>query len=132
MKNIQAISDKTAISLSILCALHCLALPVLVVMLPSLTAWNLASEEAHLWLLVAVIPISVYALTMGCRKHRQFNIMFLGLIGLALLIIAAWLGHDILGEIGEKTILTIGAAVIALSHLLNQRQCRRVSCECNS
>jgi len=125
-------SDKTAISLSILCALHCLALPVLVVMLPSLTAWNLASEEAHLWLLVAVIPISVYALTMGCRKHRQFNIMFLGLIGLALLIIAAWLGHDILGEIGEKTILTIGAAVIALSHLLNQRQCRRVSCECNS
>ncbi len=132
MKNIQAMSDKTAISLSILCALHCLALPVLVVMLPSLTAWNLASEEAHLWLLVAVIPISVYALTMGCRKHRQFNIMFLGLIGLALLIIAAWLGHDILGEIGEKTILTIGAAVIALSHLLNQRQCRRVSCECNS
>ena len=125
-------SDKTAISLSILCALHCLALPVLVVMLPSLTAWNLASEEAHLWLLVAVIPISVYALTMGCRKHRQFNIMFLGLICLALLIIAAWLGHDILGEIGEKTILTIGAAVIALSHLLNQRQCRRVSCECNS
>ena len=132
MKNIQAMSDKTAISLSILCALHCLALPVLVVMLPSLTAWNLASEEAHLWLLVAVIPISVYALTMGCRKHRQFNIMFLGLIGLALLIIAAWLGHDILGEIGEKTILTIGAAVIAMSHLLNQRQCRRVSCECNS
>ena len=132
MKNIQAMSDKTAISLSILCALHCLALPVLVVMLPSLTAWNLASEEAHLWLLVAVIPISVYALTMGCRKHQQFNIMFLGLIGLALLIIAAWLGHDILGEIGEKTILTIGAAVIALSHLLNQRQCRRVSCECNS
>ena len=132
MKNIQAMSDKTAISLSTLCALHCLALPVLVVMLPSLTAWNLASEEAHLWLLVAVIPVSVYALTMGCRKHRQFNIMFLGLIGLALLIIAAWLGHDILGEIGEKTILTIGAAVIALSHLLNQRQCRRVSCECNS
>ena len=132
MKNIQAMSDKTAISLSILCALHCLALPVLVVMLPSLTAWNLASEEAHLWLLVAVIPISVYALTMGCRKHRQFNIMFLGLIGLALLIIAAWLGHDILGEIGEKTILTIGAAVIALSHLLNQRQCRRVNCECDS
>ena len=132
MKNIQAISDKTAIGLSVLCTLHCLALPVLVVMLPAITAWNLASEEAHLWLLVAVIPVSVYALTMGCRKHRQFNIMFLGLIGLALLIIAAWLGHDILGEIGEKTILTIGAAVIAMSHLLNQRQCRRVSCECNS
>lgn len=131
MKNIQAISDKTAIGLSALCALHCLALPVLVVMLPSLTAWNLASEEAHLWLLVAVIPVSVYALTMGCRKHKQFNILLLGMIGLALLIIAAWLGHDILGEIVEKTVLTIGAAVIAMSHLLNQRQCRRANCECN-
>jgi len=132
MKNIQTVSDKTAISLSLLCALHCLALPSLLVLLPSLTALNLADEMVHLWLLFAVIPISIYALTMGCRKHKRLGIMVLGLIGLAVLIAAAWLGHDILGETGEKTAVMTGAFIIAVSHWKNHRLCRRLNCECHS
>ena len=132
MKNIQTVSDKTAISLSIVCALHCLALPSLLVILPSLTALNLADEMVHLWMLVAVIPISIYALTMGCRKHKQLSIMLLGLVGLAVLIAAALLGHDILGEAGEKAVVTTGAFIIAVSHWQNHQLCRRLNCECHS
>lgn len=132
MKNIQTVSDKTAISLSIVCALHCLALPSLLVILPSLTALNLADEMVHLWMLVAVIPISIYALTMGCRKHKRLSIMLLGLVGLAVLIAAALLGHDILGETGEKTVVTTGAFIIAVSHWQNHQLCRRLNCECHS
>ena len=132
MKNIQTVSDKTAISLSIVCALHCLALPSLLVLLPSLTALNLADEMVHLWMLVAVIPISIYALTMGCRKHKRLSIMLHGLVGLAVLIAAALLGHDILGEAGEKAVVTTGAFIIAVNHWQNHQLCRRLNCECHS
>ena len=132
MKNIQTVSDKTAISLSIVCALHCLALPSLLVILPSLTALNLADEMVHIWMLVAVIPISIYALTMGCRKHKRLSIMLLGLVGLAVLIAAALLGHGILGEAGEKAVVTTGAFIIAVSHWQNHQLCRRLNCECHS
>ena len=132
MKNMQTVSDKTAIGLSIICALHCLALPSLLVMLPALTALNLADEMVHIWMLVAVIPISIYALTKGCRKHKRLEIMALGLTGLAALIAAALLGHDILGETGEKTVVTTGAFIIAVSHWQNHQLCRRLNCECHS
>jgi len=132
MKNIQTLSDKTAISLSIICALHCLALPSLLVLLPSLTALNLADEVVHLWMLAAVIPISIYALTMGCRKHKRLGIVALGLVGITTLIAAALLGHDVLGETGEKIIVTTGAFIIAISHWQNHQLCRRLDCECHS
>ena len=132
MKNIQTLSDKTAISLSIICALHCLALPSLLVMLPSLTALNLADEVVHLWMLAAVIPISIYALTMGCRKHKRLGIVALGLVGITTSIAAALLGHDVLGETGEKIIVTTGAFIIAISHWQNHQLCRRLDCECHS
>lgn len=130
MKSIQAVADKAAISLSFFCTVHCLLLPLLVVLLPSLMAFNLEDEAFHLWMIVAVVPISVFALTLGCKKHKRLDVMVLGIIGLAVLIGAALLGHDVLGEVGEKTFTVLGAGLIALGHIFNHRLCRQSSCEC--
>ena len=132
MKNIQAFADKTAIGLSFICTIHCLALPLLVVMLPSIAALNLEDEAFHLWMLIAVVPTSLFALTMGCKKHKKYPVMLLGIIGLAILIAAALLGHDVLGENGEKIFSVLGASFIALGHLLNHRLCRHMNCACHS
>ena len=132
MKNIQSISDNTAISLSLLCIIHCLALPLIIVMLPALTTFNLEDEATHIWMLIAVVPISAYAMTMGCRKHNNYSIMILGTVGLTILVTTALLGYDILGETGESVSTTAGAAIIAVAHLLNQRLCRRSNCQCES
>ncbi len=59
MRTIQNFTDKMAISLSLLCAIHCLALPLLIVLLPSITALQLYGEDFHLWMLLAVIPTSL-------------------------------------------------------------------------
>ena len=40
--------DKSAISLSMVCVLHCIALPFLVIMVPQLTAYWFAGEDFHL------------------------------------------------------------------------------------
>lgn len=51
--------DKFAIGLSAMCAIHCLAVPVLLVLLPSAAALGLGNEQFHFWMLVAVLPSSL-------------------------------------------------------------------------
>ena len=132
MNNIQALSDKVAIGLSFLCIAHCLALPLIVVLLPVLTAFNLQDEAVHFWMLAAVIPTSLFALTVGCRKHTNYNVMGLGIVGLTIILASAFLGHDLLGQTGETVLTTLGAIIIAVGHLINQRLCRQSNCQCKS
>ena len=129
--NSQSVTDRVAIGLSFLCTLHCLVLPVLVALLPSLTAFAFADESFHLWMLVAVLPISVFALTMGCRKHKRYQILWVGFSGLAVMISAVVFGHDFLGEAGEKALTVVGAAMVAYGHFLNQKLCRAEECSCH-
>jgi acid stress-induced BolA-like protein IbaG/YrbA len=70
MKALPISTDKIAISLSTLCVIHCLSLPLLVALLPSFTVLSLHGEAFHFWMVVAVIPISLFALQMGCKKHK--------------------------------------------------------------
>ena len=133
MNNLQTVSDKFAISLSLLCTIHCLLLPILVVMLPSLAALGLDDEIFHLWMVIAVVPISAYGLTMGCKKHKNYKIMLVGIIGLVILALTALLAHDFLTETLEKTFTVLGATIIAVAHFWNYRLCqsKQVCCECN-
>ncbi|WP_448248774.1 MerC domain-containing protein [Thalassotalea agariperforans] len=119
-----AITDKFAIGLSMLCAIHCLVLPILLALLPSLAAFNLHDEAFHKWMLIAVIPTSLYALTMGCKKHHRYHLLVLGMLGLTLMVSALCLDHDMIGETGEKTLTLIGAMLVAGAHLINFKRCR--------
>lgn len=124
MKNIQAIADKTAVSLSLLCTIHCLAMPLVVVLLPTVAALPLADEAFHLWMIYAVLPISIYALTMGCKKHKRYRLLLIGGLGLSILVATALVGHEILGEVWEKSLTVLGASIIVLGHYWNYRLCQ--------
>jgi hypothetical protein len=132
MKQLQAIADKTAISLSFICTLHCLATPFALALLPTLAAINLADEAFHLWMVIAVIPTSLLALSMGCKKHSDYRVMLLGITGLGLLILAAFFGHDLLGESAETALTVVGTIIIAAGHVLNHRLCQQRHCECHA
>ncbi len=131
MLNLQAITDKAAISLSLLCTIHCLVLPLLVVSLPSIAALPLTDESFHIWMVIAVVPISAYALTMGCKNHKRYRVLFIGSIGLLILSVVAFFGHDLFGEVLEKVFTVIGAIVIAIAHIWNYRLCQHQNlCVC--
>ena len=78
MKTVQEYTDKFAIGLSMLCAIHCLLLPLLLIALPSISALQLQNEAFHFWMLATVIPTSLYALTIGCKKTPTLSSTFLG------------------------------------------------------
>ena len=131
MKIFPLSADKLAISFSSLCAIHCLAVPLLIVLLPSMAALPLNQEAFHFWMVVAVVPTSIYALTLGCKKHKNMAIAIYGVIGLTILVAAAALGEDLLGEFAEKGLTLIGACMIAFAHLKNYRLCQQSSkCGC--
>ena len=127
----QAFTDKMAMSLSLLCALHCLVSPLIIVMLPSLAALQFDGEAFHVWMVLAVIPTSVYALTMGCKQHKRYRLLGLGLFGLLFLLSAVLLGEDLISDFWEKALTVIGAATIALGHYRNYRLCQHQEfCAC--
>lgn len=131
MSTVQEITDKVSIGLSLLCAAHCLALPLILILLPSLTALQLEDETFHVWMLVAVFPTSIYALTVGCKRHKRYRLLALGVAGLTLLILAVLLGHEITGEYGEKALTVLGASLIAAGHFANFRLCQQhKDCSC--
>ena len=99
-------ADKAAIGLSLLCAVHCLALPLFLSLFPAMVAIGFQDERFHLLMLVSVVPMSLFALTLGCRQHRSFYVLGSGALGILFLIASIALGHDLLGESGE-TVMTL-------------------------
>ena len=119
MIRLQQFSDKAAIGLSALCVIHCLFLPITLILFPSLAGLlSLNSEAFHLWLVFAVIPISLLALYIGYSHHRNFSVFAVASVGLMILA-AALLGHEHIGAYGEVVLTVIGSSVIAYGHYRN-------------
>lgn len=125
------LTDKIAITLSLTCAVHCLAMPLLLLLLPSVAALQLNSEAFHMWMVVVVVPTSIYALFMGCRQHEHYRLLAIGSVGLVFLMLAVTLDEELIGELGEKALTLVGAVIIAFGHYRNFRLCQQKS-NCNS
>lgn len=120
--------DKTAIGLSMVCVIHCLLTPVALVMVPALGATFLEDESFHYAILFLVLPTSLIALGLGCRRHHRFGVLIAGLIGLSVLFLILILGEDVIGEAGEKISTVAGTAIIAFAHLRNYSLCQKKDC----
>ena len=121
--------DKFAVFLSGVCVVHCLLTPVLVTLLPiiSLSAFteDLLFHQMMLWL---VLPTSCVALFIGCRKHRNLPILVTGIVGMLMLVVIAFYGHDVFNNWGEKVATSVAGLVLAFSHILNYRACQSLIC----
>ncbi|AKM06552.1 MerC domain-containing protein [Pelagerythrobacter marensis] len=117
----QRLLDGLAIGASAVCLVHCLLLPALLVLLPTLGAWLAFPESFHVWALAFAFPASVFALAGGYRRHRRTRPVAIALVGLALLALGAFIAPDELIE----TVLTVpGAIALAIGHALNWRMAR--------
>ena len=122
-------ADKTAISFSFICLVHCLLAPSFLVLISSYITLSYDNELVHYILLFLAIPVSVYALFTGARNHLRYSYFALGLVGISSLIFAVTIGVVFWGEFGEKFFTTIGALVVAFSHYKNFKLCREVDCD---
>ena len=121
--------DRASIGLSILCVLHCFAAPIFLAFAPSLLALGVEDEKFHFILIFLILPASLTALTLGCRRHGDMSILYWGCAGLLVLLGTLVLGHDLLGDAGEKIMTVFGSGLVVIGHILNFRSCRNSACE---
>jgi hypothetical protein len=124
----RSLLDRVAVVLSSICMLHCLALPFLLTLAPITQGAFLDEQVFHILMLVLILPVSVIALTIGCRKHKDPLTMVLGSVGLVVLAITAFFGHDWFGMTGERIVTSLGGLILAGAHIQNYRICRHNDC----
>jgi hypothetical protein len=111
--------DKTSIWLALVCALHCLLVPVL---LPTLSLMGL-SFLGMLWLERVVLTVSLLiggaAVVIGMRHHRSpIPLLMLAAGGLLYFNKHAF-SHEI-----EYAMIIMGSILIVSAHVMNLHLCR--------
>jgi MerC mercury resistance protein len=112
--------DALGITTSILCAIHCAVLPLVVASLPVLginIIHNLFFEYGMIGL---AFLIGTWALSHGFRKHHRRYIPWLLFTGGMLFLIAKQLWHQY-----EFQLLPFAVVLIIAAHLLNYRLCKK-------
>lgn len=117
--------EGAAVSVSLLCLVHCLALPLLLLLLPVIVSGFVASELFHQTLLLLVAPSAAAAFWLGYRHHRTPLPALFGVAGVTCLTVAVIPG---VAE-GVATALTVaGSVTLVLGHMLNWQRRARTRC----
>ncbi len=115
--------DGAAVVLSGLCLVHCLALPLIVAGLPFLAGFS--EGHLHAQMLVIVLPLSIFALAVGYRRHRDRRVIAAGTVGMLLLIIGGTVAHSQYGIMADRMLTVVGALTLATAHYYNSALSRR-------
>lgn len=111
--------DNAAVALSGLCLLHCLALPVVIAVLPFLGQFG--EGHFHVQMLIAVLPVSIIAFTLGFRRHRSRSVVAWGGVGVLLLVVGGTVAHGSYGIVADRLLTICGALILAAAHYFNNR-----------
>lgn len=119
------LADLTGIVLSLTCLIHCLALPLLLLLAPALSRWIALPEGVHAAILLLALPAASIAMTDGWRRHRRLVPGFLATAGLGLLVLGL-LAHEgwikaAEPEAADRLLTSVGALTLAAAHLVNWR-----------
>ena len=117
----RSLLDRVGATGSLVCAVHCALLPLLIAALPSLGVAAWLGEGFERVFVVFATLLGLFSVVWGYRRHRAVRALGLLLPGLAVL----WLGnlyaplHHAL--IPHAIAMTFGGTLVGLAHLANLR-----------
>jgi len=113
--------DRFGATGSLLCAVHCAALPLLLALAPSLGVSFWLGDRVEVSIVVFVTLLGLSSLVLGYLRHKAMHALALLLPGLALL----WLGllYDPLhhSTVPHAVVMTLGGTLVGIAHLVNLR-----------
>lgn len=113
--------DRFGATGSLLCAVHCAVLPLVLALAPSLGLSFWLGDGVEVSIVVFVTLLGLSSLVMGYRRHKAMHALALLLPGLALL----WLGllYDPLHHavVPHAVVMTLGGTLVGIAHLVNLR-----------
>jgi hypothetical protein len=111
--------DVSAVGLSTLCLIHCLALPGLSLLLPVLGLW-IQAEWVHVAFVAAAAPIAVLAL-IDLRARKPHSWMILGIAGAGLTLMLAG-AVEFPNALYERPLTVLGGVILSSAHISNWRR----------
>lgn len=119
------LADLTGIVLSFTCLIHCLALPLALLLAPALSRWIALPEGVHAAILLLALPAAAIAMKDGWRRHRRIMPAVLAAAGLGLLALGlsaheGWIAAADPGA-ADRLLTSVGALTLAAAHLVNWR-----------
>ena len=119
--SIRALLDRFGATGSMLCAVHCAVLPLLLALAPSLGLSVWLGEGVERCVVVFVTLLGLFSLVLGYRRHRACRALGLLISGLLLLwsgLLYAPLHHSVLPH---ALVMTCGGGLVGIAHLVNLR-----------
>ena len=116
----QELVDNTGACLSFACAIHCMAIPLLVTMLPLIGLGFFATERAELVLITGAIGLAIASFAWGVRLHRSWRALLILIVALAFIATSRTAVEDTF----EVVFYSIGGILLASAHLVNRHLCR--------
>lgn len=113
---LNSLLDKSAMTLSGLCLLHCLAGTLLLTVFAAGGEW--LGHDVHLVGLLLALPLAAVALWRGVAQHGRLGVALLGGTGIALMGLSLVIGH---GGLAEIALSVAGVVLLGLAHLWNLR-----------
>jgi len=117
--------DRVAVTLSGLCLVHCLALPLVIAVLPFLGQFS--DDHFHVQMLIMVIPVSTIALGLGYRRHRHLGVVIAGIAALVVVTLGGTVAHQHYGLLADRLLTIIGSLALAITHYRNFRLSRHAA-----
>ncbi|KTE16972.1 MerC domain-containing protein [Sphingopyxis sp. H115] len=116
--------EGAAVSASLLCLVHCLALPLLLLALPMIAGAFFESEMFHIVAAALVVPAAGLAFVLGYRRHRALFPALLGSTGVACIVGALF---PVLAEPAAAAVTAIGSLLLIAGHVVNWRLRRAIA-----
>lgn len=117
--------DFVGITASMLCLLHCLAMPFVLLAFPVIERLIPAEHEVHMALGVLVASTGLVAFLIGYREHRRLPLFATAVVGVGAILLGSF-GHETLpSHRWAEAITVFGSVVLVTAHLINLRLCRQ-------
>lgn len=124
MKSLIKYGDVAGMAASILCLVHCMAMPLVILAFPMLGLAH-THDTFHDTLIAAITLPVLLALVPGYLKHRDKTTLIIGCAGLAIFLGAVFVVSPLLGETAEAVFAVISGFMLLYAHLRNRRHCKR-------
>ncbi|HEX7338400.1 MAG TPA: MerC domain-containing protein [Rhodanobacteraceae bacterium] len=117
------VADRVGATASLLCAVHCAALPFVLALLPLLGLGFLAGHTFERVFVLCAASLAGVALVHGYRRHGRRLPLSIAAPGLLLLVAGVMVDLDT--AVAMHTVMvTIGGTLVACAHLVNLRYSR--------
>lgn len=112
--------DALGMFASALCLVHCLVLPFVFMLLPTLGSHFVHDDRTHYCLAFFVTAFCLTAVVPGYLRHSNKRVLISMAIGLSLVLFGTF-ATTITGERWELPLITVGNVLVVLAHFLNRR-----------